>query len=87
MIRSGHWRGFTNKAIRDVVHIGIGGSHLGPELVVNALAHLPGSEKAPNIHFVANVDANDINTALWSEPRNHSVYRAFQSPSAHWRRR
>ena len=50
-IRSGHWRRFTNKAIRDVVHIGIGGSHLGPELVVNALAHLPGSEKAPNIHL------------------------------------
>lgn len=63
-IRSGSWRGFTNKAIRDVVHIGIGGSHLGPELVVNALAHLPGSKTAPNIHFVANIDANDINTAL-----------------------
>lgn len=63
-IRSGNWRGFTNKAIKDVVHIGIGGSHLGPELVVNALAHLPGSENAPNIHFVANIDANDINTAL-----------------------
>ena len=63
-IRSGAWRGFTNKAIKDVVHIGIGGSHLGPELVVNALAHLPGSENAPNIHFVANIDANDINKAL-----------------------
>ena len=63
-IRSGNWRGFTNKAIKDVVHIGIGGSHLGPELVVNALAHLPGSENAPNIHFVANIDANDINSAL-----------------------
>jgi glucose-6-phosphate isomerase len=63
-IRSGNWRGFTNKAINDVVHIGIGGSHLGPELVVKALAHLPGSTSAPNIHFVANVDANDINTAL-----------------------
>ena len=63
-IRSGNWRGFTNKAIKDVVHIGIGGSHLGPELVVKALAHLPGSTSAPSIHFVANVDANDINTAL-----------------------
>ena len=47
-----------------MVHIGIGGSHLGPELLVNALAHLPSAQKAPNIHFVANVDAQDISHAL-----------------------
>lgn len=63
-IRSCRWRGYTGKSIRDVIHIGIGGSHLGPELLVNALAHLPSSKKAPKIHFVANVDAQDINRAL-----------------------
>ena len=63
-IRSCRWRGYTDKPIRDVVHIGIGGSHLGPELLVNALAHLPSAHKAPNIHFVANVDAQDISRAL-----------------------
>ena len=63
-IRSCSWRGYTGKSIRDVIHIGIGGSHLGPELLVNALAHLPSSKKAPKIHFVANVDAQDINRAL-----------------------
>ena len=36
-IRSGRYTGYTDKAIRDVVHIGIGGSHLGPELAVTAL--------------------------------------------------
>ena len=63
-IRSGAWRGYTGKPIKDVIHIGIGGSHLGPELLVNALAHLPTACDAPGIHFVANVDAADINRAL-----------------------
>ena len=36
-LRCGSWRGSTGKAIEDVVHIGIGGSHLGPELLVRAL--------------------------------------------------
>jgi glucose-6-phosphate isomerase len=61
-IRAGRWRGHTGKAIRDVVHIGIGGSHLGPELVVEALGgpHQGG----PLCHFVANVDGAALETAL-----------------------
>jgi glucose-6-phosphate isomerase len=61
-IRSGQWRGYTNKPITDVVHIGIGGSHLGPELVVEALADYKTTRL--NIHFVANIDAADLQTAL-----------------------
>lgn len=45
----------------DVVHIGIGGSDLGPRLVCNALSHLT---KVLNVHFVANVDAADIEEVL-----------------------
>ena len=45
----------------DVVHIGIGGSDLGPRLVCDALKHL---EKKLNVHFVANVDAADIEEVL-----------------------
>lgn len=52
-IRSGAWRGHTGKSIEDVVHIGIGGSHLGPELATRAL---PARWPAPRIHFLANVD-------------------------------
>ena len=54
---SGNWKGYTGKAITDVVNIGIGGSDLGPVMVTEALKayknHL-------NMHFVSNVDATHI---------------------------
>ena len=61
-VRSGAYRGFTNKPIRDVVHIGIGGSHLGPELVVRALEDHASTHL--RFHFVANIDATEIVRAL-----------------------
>ena len=45
----------------DIVHIGIGGSDLGPRFVCDALKHLP---KKMNVHFVANVDGADIAETL-----------------------
>lgn len=60
-IISGEWKGFTGKAITDVVNIGIGGSDLGPVMVTEALRpyknHL-------NMHFVSNVDGTHIAEAL-----------------------
>lgn len=54
---SGEWKGYTGKAITDVVNIGIGGSDLGPYMVTEALKpyknHL-------NLHFVSNVDGTHI---------------------------
>ena len=61
-IRDGSWRGHTGKPIADVVHIGIGGSHLGPQLVIEALANASTSEL--KIHFVANIDAHDLTAVL-----------------------
>jgi glucose-6-phosphate isomerase len=61
-VRQGTWRGHSGKAITDVVNIGIGGSHLGPELAVEALARA--HHLGPRIHFVANVDAANISTVL-----------------------
>jgi len=61
-IREGRWRGATGKAITDVVHIGIGGSHLGPELVVQAL--LPRGARGPRVHFVANLDPHALVSVL-----------------------
>lgn len=61
-IRSGQWRGHTDKPISDIVHIGIGGSHLGPQLVVEALVDW--SIAKLNIHFVANIDATDLERTL-----------------------
>ncbi|MFM8356584.1 MAG: glucose-6-phosphate isomerase [Gammaproteobacteria bacterium] len=60
-VRTGNHRGYTGKAVRDVVHIGIGGSHLGPELVVEAL----NTRASPlRCHFVANVDGHALTRAL-----------------------
>ncbi|MCR9261931.1 MAG: glucose-6-phosphate isomerase [Pseudomonadaceae bacterium] len=61
-ISSGAWRGYTGKVITDIVHIGIGGSHLGPELVVNALVDHKTNHL--RIHFVANIDAAELTRTL-----------------------
>jgi glucose-6-phosphate isomerase len=61
-VRSGAWKGYTGKPITDVVNIGIGGSDLGPQLVVTALAHY-GHERL-NFHFVSNVDGTHIAETL-----------------------
>ncbi|MEO6850828.1 MAG: glucose-6-phosphate isomerase, partial [Mucilaginibacter sp.] len=56
-IISGEWKGFTGKAITDVVNIGIGGSDLGPVMVTEALKSY---KNHLNLHFVSNVDATHI---------------------------
>ncbi|MCK5191126.1 MAG: glucose-6-phosphate isomerase, partial [Methylococcales bacterium] len=61
-VRSGEWRGYTNKPITDVVNIGIGGSDLGPKMVTTALE--PYSTPNLTAHFVSNVDITDIITTL-----------------------
>lgn len=57
----GEWKGYTGKAITDVINIGIGGSDLGPYMVTEALRpyknHL-------NMHFVSNVDGTHIAETL-----------------------
>jgi glucose-6-phosphate isomerase len=54
---SGSWKGFTGKAITDIVNIGIGGSDLGPLMVTEALKPYHTSIKP---HFVSNVDGTHI---------------------------
>ncbi len=61
-LRSGKWKGFTGKEIKDVVNIGIGGSHLGPEMACKALKHY--SDGKIRVHFVSNVDGTDISEKL-----------------------
>ena len=57
----GEWKGYTGKAISDVINIGIGGSDLGPYMVTEALRpyknHL-------TMHFVSNVDGTHIAEVL-----------------------
>lgn len=61
-IRTRSWRGYYDQPITDVVNIGIGGSHLGPLMVTEALS--PYSLHDLNIHYVSNVDENHINDTL-----------------------
>ena len=61
-VRTRQWRGATNQAITDVVNLGIGGSHLGPLMVTEALR--PYTLHDLNIHFVSNIDENHINDTL-----------------------
>ncbi|MGV6845654.1 MAG: glucose-6-phosphate isomerase [Lutibacter sp.] len=56
-IISGEWKGFTGKRITDVVNIGIGGSDLGPDMVVEALKFY---KNQLNTHFVSNVDGDHV---------------------------
>jgi glucose-6-phosphate isomerase len=61
-VRSGAWVGHTGKRIRHVVNIGIGGSDLGPKMVVHALDHL--AQPEISTYFVSNVDGADLARVL-----------------------
>ncbi len=60
-IINGSKKGYTNKAFTDIVNIGIGGSDLGPAMVVDSLAFY-GNHLTP--HFVSNVDGDHVNEVL-----------------------
>jgi glucose-6-phosphate isomerase len=57
-VRSGAWKGFTGKRIKNIVNIGIGGSDLGPVMAYEALKHY--SERNLVFRFVSNVDGIDF---------------------------
>jgi len=62
-VRSGSRTGCTGQTFTDIVHLGIGGSDLGPRLVCDALAATPATD-APRMHFVSNVDPAPLMRAL-----------------------
>ena len=57
-VRSGAWKGFTGKRIKNVINIGIGGSDLGPVMAYEALKYY--SERRLTFRFVSNVDGTDF---------------------------
>ncbi len=61
-VREGRWMGATGKRISRLVHLGTGGSDLGPRLLVDALSE--NCEAALAIAFAANVDPMDLDRAL-----------------------
>jgi glucose-6-phosphate isomerase len=60
-IINGTKRGYTGKAFTDVVNIGIGGSDLGPAMVVEALKFYKNHLK---VHFVSNVDGDHVQEVI-----------------------
>ncbi|MFN2321702.1 MAG: glucose-6-phosphate isomerase [Trueperaceae bacterium] len=61
-VRSGAHVGFDGRPIRDVVHVGIGGSDLGPKMATQALSAY--AHERLRVHFVSNVDPSDLSEAL-----------------------
>ncbi len=62
-IRQGRYCGFSGEPLKHIVHIGIGGSHLGPEMVLQALSAVH-PQADLDFHFVANLDVSEINHCL-----------------------
>jgi glucose-6-phosphate isomerase len=61
-VRSGQFKGFTGKAIKNVINIGIGGSDLGPVMAYEALRYY--STRDITFRFVSNVDSTDFAEAV-----------------------
>lgn len=60
-IHSRQWRGYSGKAIKDVVNIGVGGSDLGPYMACSALNEFVVPDASDlNIHFVSSIDGTQI---------------------------
>jgi glucose-6-phosphate isomerase len=57
-VRSGEWRGYTGKPVKNVINVGIGGSDLGPVMAYEALKHY--CTRDITFRFVSNVDSTDF---------------------------
>ena len=58
---SGKWKGYTGKSITDIVNIGIGGSDLGPDMVVESLQYY---KNHLTTHFVSNIDGDHVSEVI-----------------------
>ena len=57
-VRSGTWTGYTDKRMRNIINIGIGGSDLGPSMAYDALKYY--SDRNLTVRFVSNIDGNEF---------------------------
>jgi glucose-6-phosphate isomerase len=60
-VRAGQWKGATGERFTHVLALGIGGSSLGPKLVIEALA---ADADGPEVRFVTNIDAAEFDDAV-----------------------
>lgn len=71
-IHDGSWTGYSDKPIRTVINIGIGGSDLGPAMVTEALTAWHVSQV--NVHFVSNVDPTHMRETLATEDPQTTLF-------------
>jgi glucose-6-phosphate isomerase len=71
-VRSGEWKGYTGKPIRNVINIGIGGSDLGPVMAYEALRAY--SRRDMTFRFVSNVDGTDFAEATVDLERDETLF-------------
>ena len=71
-VHNGTHTGVGGEPITDVVTIGIGGSHLGPQLAVEALA----AQHVANLrfHFVSNIDGHELQSVLAQVPATQTLF-------------
>ncbi len=58
---SGELKGYTGKAFTDIVNVGVGGSDLGPSMVVESLQYYKNHLTS---HFVSNIDGDHVNETI-----------------------
>jgi glucose-6-phosphate isomerase len=71
-VRSGEWKGFTGKPIRNVINIGIGGSDLGPVMVYECLKSY--AQRNIRLEFVSNIDGTHIAEALRDKDPEETLF-------------
>jgi glucose-6-phosphate isomerase len=71
-IRSGEWKGYTGKPIRNIVNVGIGGSDLGPVMAYEALRYY--TQRDLTFRFVSNVDSTDFAEATRDLPADETLF-------------
>ena len=83
-VRSGEFKGFTGKRIKNVINVGIGGSDLGPVMAYQALKHY--SDRDITFRFVSNVDSTDFVEATATSARTKPSSSSPPRRSGRWRR-
>jgi glucose-6-phosphate isomerase len=61
-VRDGQIKGYGGLPVTDVIHIGIGGSDLGPKMAAHALS--PYASQHLRVHFISNPDAWNVYALL-----------------------
>lgn len=80
-IRSGIYLSSIDKKYTDVLHIGVGGSSLGPKMVINAMS--PDAD-GPNVHFISNLDGSNLSDVIENlSPTTTLIIIASKSFSTH----